>query len=75
MVHNEIIHASTMHYLEHKYGIKGTYSARKWIKRHGYPKEVIDATGELIKRLGIRIISSIYTKGELYLIHLLSLLK
>jgi len=66
VVHNEIIYASTMHYLEHKHGVKGAYSARKWIKRHGYPKEVIDAVRELIKRLNIRLISSIYTEGELY---------
>ena len=66
VVHNEIIYASTMHYLEHKHRMKGAYSARKWIKKHGYPKEVINVIRELIKRLNIRLISSIYTEGELY---------
>ncbi len=33
VVHNKIIYASTMHYLEHKYGVKGAYTARKWIKK------------------------------------------
>lgn len=66
VVHNEIIYASTMHYLEHRYGVKGAYTARKWIKKHGYPREVIDAIRELIKRLNIRLIPSIYTEEELY---------
>jgi len=66
VVHNEIIYASTMHYLEHKHGVKGAYSARKWIKRHGYPKEVIDVVKELIKRLNIRLVPSMYTEEELY---------
>ena len=66
VVHNEIVYVSTIHYLEHKHGVKGTYSARKWIKKHGYPKEVIDAIRELIKRLNIRLVPSIYTEEELY---------
>ena len=43
VVHNEIIYASSRHYLEHRHGIKGARSARKWIKKHGYPEEVINA--------------------------------
>ena len=66
VVHNEIIYASTIHYLEYKYGIKGAYSARKWIMKHGYPREVIDVIKELIKRLNIRLVLSVYTEGELY---------
>ncbi len=66
VVHNEIVYASTIHYLEHKYGVKGAYSARKWIKKHGYPREVIDAIRELIKRLNIRVVPSIYTEEEFY---------
>lgn len=46
--------------------MKGAYTARKWIKKHGYPREVIDAIRELIKRLNIRLIPSIYTEEELY---------
>ena len=38
VVHNEIIYASTIHYLEHRHRVKGAYSARKWIKKHGYPE-------------------------------------
>lgn len=66
VVHNEIIYASTIHYLEHRHGVKRAYSARKWIKKHGYPEEVINAVKELIKRLNIRLIPSIYTEQELY---------
>jgi len=66
VVHNEIIYASTMHYLEHKYRVKGAYTARKWIKKYGYPREVIDVIRELIKRLNIRLIPSMYIKEELY---------
>lgn len=66
IVHNEIIYTSTMHYLEHKYGVKGAYSARKWIRKHGYPEEVVNAVRKLIKRLDIRLISSIYTEQEIY---------
>jgi len=66
VVHNEIIYASTIHYLEYKNGIKGAYSARKWIMKHGYPREVIDVIKELIKRLNIRLVLSVYTEGELY---------
>ena len=29
VVHNEIVYVSTIHYLEHKHYVKGTYSARK----------------------------------------------
>lgn len=32
----------------------------------GHPKEVINAVRELIKRLNIRLISSIYAEQELY---------
>ena len=46
--------------------MKGAYTARKWIRKHGYPREVIDAIRELIKRLNIRLIPSIYTEEELY---------
>ena len=46
--------------------MKGAYTARKWIKKHGYPREVIGAIRELIKRLNIRLIPSIYTEEELY---------
>ena len=66
VVHNEIIYTSTMHYLEHKHAIKGVYSAKQWINRHGYPGEVINAIRELVKRLNIKIVSSIYTEQELY---------
>ena len=66
IVHNELIYTSTLHYLEHRHGVKGGYSARKWIKKHGYPKEVIHAVKELIKRLNIKLIQSIYTEKELY---------
>ncbi len=66
VVHNEIIYTSTVHYLEHKYGVRGAYSVRRWIRKHGYPKEVIDAVKELTKRLDIRLIPSIYTEQELY---------
>ena len=66
IVHNEIIYASTRQYLEHKHGVKGAYSARKWIKKHGYPEEVINAIRELFKRLNIGLISSIYTEQELH---------
>lgn len=66
IVHNEIIYTSTMHYLEHRYGVKGAYSARKWIRKHGYPEEVVNAVRKLIKRLDIRLISSIYTEQEIY---------
>jgi len=66
IVHNELIYTSTLHYLEHRHGIKGAYSARKWIRKHGYPKEVLHAVKELIKRLDIRLVQSIYTEKELY---------
>ena len=33
VVHNEIIYASTIHYLEHRHRVKGAYSARMWIKK------------------------------------------
>jgi len=29
VVHNEIIYTSTLHYLEHRYGVKGIYSVRR----------------------------------------------
>jgi len=66
VVHNEIIYASTRHYLEHRHGVKGAYSARKWIKKHGYPEEVVNTVRELLKRLNIRLISSMYTEHDLY---------
>ena len=66
VVHNEIIYASTRQYLERRHRVKGAYSARKWIKKHGYPEEVINVVRELFKRLNIRLISSIYTEQELY---------
>ena len=50
VVHNEIIYVSTTHYLEHKHGVKETYSARKLDKETWYPKEVIGTARELIKR-------------------------
>lgn len=33
IVHNEILYSSTVHYLEHKCNIRGSYTARKWIIR------------------------------------------
>jgi len=66
VVHNEIIYTSTLHYLEHRYGVKGIYSVRRWIMKHGYPEEVINTVRELIKRLNIRLIPSTYTEQELY---------
>jgi len=66
IVHNEIIYTSTLHYLEYKHGVKGTYSARKWIKKHGYPQEVIHAIRELTRRLNIKLISNTYAEKDLY---------
>ena len=66
IVHNELIYTSTLHYLEHRHGVKGAYSARKWIRKHGYPREVISVVKELIERLDIRLVQSIYTEEELY---------
>ncbi len=66
VVHNEIIYTSTLHYLEHRYGVRGALSARKWIRKHGYPKEVLQAVEELIKRLNIKLVQSIYAEKELY---------
>ncbi|ALU12214.1 hypothetical protein EYM_01500 [Ignicoccus islandicus DSM 13165] len=54
MVHNEIIYASTRRYLEHIHGVKGAYLAKKWVKKHGYPEEVVNAVRELFKRLDNR---------------------
>ncbi|AEM39688.1 PilT protein domain protein [Pyrolobus fumarii 1A] len=42
------------------------YSVRRWIKKHGYPREVVNAVKELIRRLEIRIVPSVYTEQELY---------
>lgn len=56
MVHNEVIYSLTVHYLEYKHGVRGIYSVRKWIEKHGYPEEVINIIRELIKRLNIRLI-------------------
>ncbi len=66
VVHNEILYASTRHYLEYRHRVKGAYSVRKWIKKQGYPREVVNAVRELFKRLNIRLISSMYTEYELY---------
>lgn len=66
VVHNEIIYTSTIHYLEHRYGIKGTYTVKKWIKKHGYPENVLNAIRKLIERLGIRLIPTVYAENELY---------
>jgi len=66
VVHNEIIYTSTIHYLEHKHGVRGIYSVKRWVKKHGYPEEVINAIRELIRRLNIRLIPNIYTEQELY---------
>ena len=66
IVHNEPIYTSTLHHLEHQHSVKGAYSARKWIRKHGYPREVIHAVEELIKRLDIRLVQSIYTEKGLY---------
>jgi len=66
IVHNEIIYTSTLHLLEHRYGVRGAFSARKWIRKHGYPKEVLVAVEELTKRLNIKLVQSIYTEKELY---------
>ncbi len=66
VVHNEIIYTSTMRYLEHDHGVKGIYSVRRWIIKHGYPREVIDAVRKLIKKLNIKLVSSAYTEQELY---------
>ena len=65
IVHNELIYASTLHHLEHWHGVKGVYSARKWMRRHGCPREVVQAVEELIKGLDIRLVQSIYTEKEL----------
>jgi len=56
IVHNELIYTPTLHHLEHRHGVKRAYSARKWIRKHGYPKEAIHAIEELIKRLNIRLV-------------------
>jgi len=66
VVHNEIIYTSTIHYLEHKHGVRGIYSVKRWVKKHGYPEEVINAIRELARRLNIRLIPNIYTEQELY---------
>ena len=66
IVHNELIYTSTLHHLEHQHRVKGAYSARKWIRKHGYPREVISAVKELIERLDIRLVQSIYTEEEFY---------
>ena len=66
IVHNELIYTSTLHHLEHQHGVKGAYSAREWIRKHGYPSEVVHAVEELVKRLDIRLVQSIYTEKELY---------
>jgi len=66
IVHNEIIYTSTLHYLEHRYGVRGALSTRRWIRKHGYPKDILHAVEELIKRLNIKLIQSTYTEKELY---------
>lgn len=39
IVHNELIYTSTIHYLEHHYRVRGTYTIRKWIKETRIPGE------------------------------------
>lgn len=66
VVHNEIIYTSTLHYLEHKYDVRGIYSMKRWIEKHGYPEEPINAIRELIRRLNIKLVPTIYIEQELY---------
>lgn len=66
IVHNEVIYTSTIHYLEHNYGVRGAYAVRKWIRRHGYPEKVLNAVRKLIESLDIRLIPTVYTEDELY---------
>jgi len=49
-VHDGIIYASTFHYLEHRYNVRRTLLARKWVRKHGYPAEVLHAVGKLVKK-------------------------
>ncbi len=46
--------------------MRGAYSVRRWMERHGYLEEVVNAVRELIKRLNMRLVLSIYTEQELY---------
>jgi len=66
IVHNEILYTSTAHLLEHKYSVRGVFSIREWIRKYGYPQEVVHAVKELIRRLDIKLVQSIYTEQELY---------
>jgi predicted nucleic acid-binding protein len=66
VVHNELIYTSTLHYLEHQYNVKGSYSAKKWIKKYGYQENILIAVRELIEKLDIRIVMSMYGERELY---------
>ncbi len=66
MVHNEIIYTATMHYLEHRHGVRGAHTAKKWIRKHGYPEKVLNTVRKLIEKLNIRLIPTVYTEHELY---------
>jgi len=57
VVVNEVLYVSTFKYYRDRGLVKGRYSFRRALARHGYPRRVVAAFTSLLEELGITLLS------------------
>lgn len=61
---NEALYVAAFEYYRRRGVVKGRYSLREAIRRHGYPREVIELIKGLIEDLSVRVIEDYYDFEE-----------
>jgi len=65
IVYNEILYTVGAKVARMKYGVKGKYSFRKYIARHGFPEEAIEKVNGFIRDFKVTILRDYQDPDEL----------
>ena len=65
IVYNELLYTTGAKIARMKYGVRGKYSFRKHIARHGFPKEAIEKVNGFIRDFKVTILRDYQDPGEL----------
>jgi len=61
---SEALYVATYEYYRQRGMIRGRYGLRKLIIKQGYPREVIDAIGSLLRDLNVEIVNEYFNYNE-----------
>ena len=65
IVYNELLYTVAAKIVKEEYGVKGKYSFKKFIAKHGYPQEALEKVNSFIRDFKITILRDYQDPQEL----------